>query len=157
MPVSSRKRLSYIVKSTTRLHTVLCLSQKGMVINMKKENILILALLLFCSIVFISCDPIYPPGNLMVVKIEPLSQGSSVDVEIIYPNTGGSVVLEWKEQNIEIMDGEDIIAISGFTITGISRGTARIKVNATTVISDEAAERGYEERIYSTEFRITVT
>ena len=124
---------------------------------MKKENILILALLLFCSIVFISCDPIYPPGNLMVVKIEPLSQGSSVDVEIIYPNTGGSVVLEWKEQNIEIMDGEDIVAISGLTITGISRGTARIKVNATTVISDEAAERGYEERIYSTEFRITVT
>ena len=102
------------------------------------------------------CDPIYPTGTLKVVKPRTLSQGSSVDIEIIYPNTGGSIVYDWKDQNIEIIKGEEFIAVSGLTITGISKGTAQIKVNVTTVISDDASQNGYEERVYTTKLKITV-
>ena len=84
---------------------------------MKKKVILILVFLLFWSIPLTGCDPIYPTGTLKVVKPGTLSPGSSVDIEIIYPNSGGSIVCGWKDQNIEIIKGEDIIAVSGLTIT----------------------------------------
>jgi hypothetical protein len=48
------------------------------------------------------------------------------------------------------------IAVSGLTITGISKGTAQIKVSATTAITDDASQSGYEEKIYSAEIKITV-
>jgi hypothetical protein len=117
---------------------------------MKKKVILILVFLLFLSIPLTGCDPIYPIGTLKVVKPGTISPGSSVDIEIIYPpnsiRVGG-----WKNQNIEIIKGDDIVAVSGLTITGISKGTAKIKVSATTVVPE-----GYEEKIYSTELKITV-
>jgi hypothetical protein len=121
---------------------------------MKKKVILILVFLLFLSIPLTGCDPIYPIDKLKVVEPGTLSPGSSVDIEIIYPISGGSVVGGWKDQNIEIIKGEDIIAVSGLTITGISKGTAKIKVSATTVIRVGFEE--YKERIYSTELKITV-
>jgi hypothetical protein len=123
---------------------------------MKKKVILMLVFLLFWSILLTGCDPMYPPGTLKVVKPGTLSPGSSIDIEIIYPDSGGSYVLDWKDQNIEIIKGEDIITVSGLTITGIKKGTAKIKVNVTTVLSDVAYQTGYEDRIYSTELKITV-
>jgi hypothetical protein len=120
-------------------------------------RVLMSAMLLLLSLVVLtSCDPVYPPSNLKVEKMEPLLQGSSVDIEIIYPNTGGSIVLDWKNQTVEIVDGNDIVAISGLTITGLKPGTALIKVSATTVISDEAASVGREEKVYFTEIEIKV-
>jgi hypothetical protein len=123
---------------------------------MKKKVILILIFLLFWSILLTGCDPEYPPGTLKVVEPGTLSAGSSVDIEIIYPYSGGSYVLGWKDQNIEIIKGEDIIAVSGLTITGIKKGNAQIKVNVTTVLSDVAYQTGYEDRIYSIKLKITV-
>ena len=95
------------------------------------------------------CDPIYPTGELRVEKMQPLSQGASMNIEIIYPNTGGSIVLGWKEQYVEIISGDDIISVSGLTITGLKSGVASIKVSATTIISDEDIASGYEEKVYS--------
>ena len=95
------------------------------------------------------CDPIYPTGELRVEKMQPLSQGASMNIEIIYPNTGGSIVLGWKEQYVEIISGDDIISVSGLTITGLKSGVASIKVSATTVISDEDIASGHEEKVYS--------
>jgi hypothetical protein len=123
---------------------------------MKKKVVLILVFLLFCSILLTGCDPIYPTGTLKVIKPGTLSAGSSVDIEIVYPNTGGSIVYDWKDQNIEIIKGEDIIAVSGLTITGIRKGTAQIKINVTTAITDDAYQSGNEERIYSTKLKIIV-
>ncbi len=123
---------------------------------MQKRVFLSAVLLLVCLGILTGCDPIYPTGKLRVAKIEPLSQETSVDIEIVYPNTGGSIVLDWKEQSIKIINGEDVISISGLTITGLKSGTALIKVSATTVLSDEASKSGYEEKVYSTEVEITV-
>ena len=123
---------------------------------MKKKVIAFVSFLLICFIMLTSCDPIYPTDALKIAKMEPIAQGSSVDIEIIYPNTGGSVVLDWKDQRVEIVDGSDIVAVSDLTITGLKPGTALIKVSATTVLSDEASQSGYEERIYSTEVEIEV-
>lgn len=122
---------------------------------MKRSAILIVSLLI-CLCMIISCDPIYPPGELKVEKIGTLSRGASVDIEIVYPNTGGSIVQDWKDQCAEIISGGDIVSVSGLTVTGLKSGTAVIKVSATTVITEGASGSGYEERVYSTEIEINV-
>lgn len=116
---------------------------------MRKRVIWIVTLLLTGVCIMTGCDPIYPTGELRVEKMQPLSQGASMNIEIIYPNTGGSIVLGWKEQCVEIISGDDIISVSGLTITGLKSGVASIKVSATTVISDESFAAGYEEKVYS--------
>lgn len=123
---------------------------------MKKRVLLTAISLLFCLGIFTGCDPIYPPGKLKVAKIETLSQGTTVGIEIIYPNTGGSIVLGWKDQNAEIINGNDIVAVSGLSITGLKPGTSLIKVNATTIISNEANTAGHKEKVYSAEIEIKV-
>lgn len=115
-----------------------------------KKTVIMATIMMFCLSILVGCDPIYPPGELRVTKIAPLSQGDNINIEIIYPNNGGSIVLGWEYQNIEIISGDDIVAVSGLSLTGIKPGTAIIKVNATTIISEEAAESGYEEKVYST-------
>lgn len=62
----------------------------------------------------------------------------------------------WKDQRIDIIQGEDIVTVSDLSVTGIKTGTALIRVSATTVISDEARESGYNEKEYWTEAEITV-
>lgn len=116
---------------------------------MRKRVIWIVTLLLTGVCIMTGCDPIYPTGELRVEKMQPLSQGASMNIEIIYPNTGGSIVLGWKGQYVEIISGDDIISVSGLTITGLKSGVASIKVSATTVISDESFAAGYEEKVYS--------
>lgn len=116
---------------------------------MRKRVIWIVTLLLTGVCIMTGCDPIYPTGELRVEKMQPLSQGASMNIEIIYPNTGGSIVLGWKEQYVEIISGDDIISVSGLTITGLKSGVASIKVSATTVISDEDIASGHEEKVYS--------
>lgn len=116
---------------------------------MRKRVIWIVTLLLTGVCIMTGCDPIYPTGELRVEKMQPLSQGASMNIEIIYPNTGGSIVLGWKEQYVEIISGDDIISVSGLTITGLKSGVASIKVSATTIISDEDIASGHEEKVYS--------
>lgn len=112
--------------------------------------------LLFFLCILTGCDPIYPIGSLKTTEIKSISKGETVNFEITYPNIGGSIVTGWKEQSVEIISGDDIVAVSGLSVTGIKTGTAVLKINAATVISEEAAEEGYKEKIYSTEVKITV-
>lgn len=125
---------------------------------MKKRAFISLVFLLIAICFLTACDPIFPPGNLKVENVEKLSQGTSVEIKIIYPNTEGSLVkvLDWKDQSVEVLKGEDIIDVSDLTITGLKPGKALIKVNATTVISEEAAQQGYDEKVYSTEVELRV-
>ena len=111
--------------------------------------------LLICLIILTGCDPIYPPGKLKVEKLPVLSVGDHVEINIVYPDDG-LIVDGWKNQTVEIIEGSDVIAISGLTITALKPGTALIKVSATTVISDELLSQGYEERQYSTYVDIKV-
>jgi hypothetical protein len=99
-------------------------------------------------IMLVGCEPRFPSGNIRVADLGSLSQGDSFDVEIIYPSAGWTVH-EWKDQKIEVIEGDDIIGVSGLTITGLNSGNARVRVSATTVQTG-----GSIERVYSTEVRI---
>lgn len=123
---------------------------------MMKRAILLISLLLTGLYIMTGCDPVYPTGELRVEKMQPLSPGDSANIEIIYPNIGGSIVLGWKEQCVEIISGDDIISVSGLTITGLKSGTASIKINATTIISDESFASGYGEKVYSIVMEVKV-
>lgn len=120
-----------------------------------KGKVILLISLLICLVALTGCDPIYPPGEIKVENME-LTQGASADIWIKYPYEGGSIVVDWKDQTAEIISGDDIVSVSGLTVTGLKPGTALLKVSATTVITDEAAEQGFEERVYSTEIEIVV-
>ena len=109
-----------------------------------------------CLSILIGCDPEYPAGDLEVNKIEPIAIGDSIDIEIIYPNTGDSAVTGWKNQNIEIISGRDIVSVSGLTLTGIKSGTARVKINATTDITFLGVESEEDEIVYSKQLEIKV-
>ena len=123
---------------------------------MKKKMRLLVVLLPILLILLAGCDPMFPLGNIRVEKIKVLSSGEAIDIKISYPNTGGSLVRGWKDQNIEIVDGDDIISADGLTITALRPGTAKIKVNATTVLLDSTLDKGHEERVYSTEVTVNV-
>lgn len=110
-----------------------------------------------CIITLLSgCDPIYPTGKLKVENIKTLSQGESAKIELVYPNTGGTIVSGWKNEVTEIVNDEGVVELSEFTVKGIKPGTATIKVRATTVVSNEALAEGYKEREYWTEVKVTV-
>lgn len=123
---------------------------------MRKYSVLSI-LGLICLVLLISCDPVaYPPGQLKVESIEPLSPGSTTSIKIIYPNIGGSIVLGWKNQKVEIEEGTDVVSVSGLEITGIKPGFARIIVSATTIIADEEILKGNDEIEYYTEILVEV-
>ena len=123
---------------------------------MKRKLALLCSFTILCLISLFGCDPIYPIGNIKVSRIGSIPVGETVDVEILYPNTGGSIVFGWEEQNIIIVSGDDVISISGLAITGIKAGTAVIQVCAKTVISEEAQKQGYEAKVYSIEIKVKV-
>ena len=120
-----------------------------------KKLVAIFSCLIICLSVFVSCEPIYPLGDIKIEKIEYISIGESHDVEIIYP-TGGMCVIGWKNQKIEIISGEDIISVSGIAVTGLKSGTALIKISAITVLDEHAIEAGDKEKEYSFETEIRV-
>ena len=114
------------------------------------------AFLLLGLTLLTSCDPVFPLGNLKVEQIGTIAQGSSADIQIVYPNIGGSIVKDWRDQKAEIIEGDDIVAISGLTVTGLKPGTARIRVSAVTVLIEEAVAEGKEEKEYFAEIVIKV-
>ena len=121
---------------------------------MKKIKLFLLVIVLTFVV---ACDPIYP-SRIRVKKISPIGVGTSVDIEIDYPGLEGCcyVVSGWKNQNVEIIDGNDIIAVDGLTLTGLKEGKAKIKINVTTEIYEDKIAYGYEERIYSVEMTVKV-
>lgn len=119
---------------------------------MKKRVIISLLVLICFFTILMGCDPVFPQENISVVPLEPLYQGTTVEIEIIYPPSPGSIVFSWKEQNIEIISGVETIAVSGLSVTGLKPGTALIKVNATAYCE----VGGEQESVYSTEVKITI-
>ena len=110
---------------------------------------------IFLVAMLTGCDPIMPSGDLSVKDIEAISVGDTVDIEIIYPDTEGTAANGWENQKIEIISGDDVISVSGLTVTALEKGTATIKVSATTDLYEEGRNQ-FEDRVYSTEVEITV-
>ena len=123
---------------------------------MRKRLFLIAVFLIFCGLTA-SCDTVFPMGNIRaIIEPNPLVQGTTADIEIIYPNTGGTFVHGWKDHNAEVIDGADIVKVSGLSVTGLKSGEALIRVSTTTIISEVAIMEGYEERVYSVDITIRV-
>ena len=116
---------------------------------MKKNMICLFGVLL----VLASCDPKYPLHNLKIGKVDPLQVGESVELQITYPDDWSAYVIGWKNTQVEILKGEDVILISGLIVTGVKSGKATIKVSATTILDEECGE---EERLYSSTAKIIV-
>lgn len=123
---------------------------------MVKKKFVMVFVCLFYICLLICCDPVYPCEELKISNVDPIAQHESIEIEITYPNIGGSIVIGWENVSLEIISGVDVVSVDGLTITGLSPGTAEIKICATTILSDEAIAQGYEEKIYSTMLEIVV-
>ena len=118
---------------------------------MRKEycKMIILALI----VATIGCDPQFPTGNLKVVVKKKMQVGDTVELTVIYPDTGGTPVHGWKDQRVDIVEGEDIVYVDGLTITALKPGIVKIVVKANTM--DEFDE--FEGTVFSSkEVKITV-
>ena len=95
---------------------------------MKKTFFTVLIILL-CLSIFVGCDPVLPTENISVdYNPKPLIQGTTSDIEITYPDTTGTPIVEWTDQKVEIIDGSDIVEVSGLTIKGLKAGKAVLKI-----------------------------
>ena len=95
---------------------------------MKKTFFTVLFILL-CLSIFVGCDPVLPTENISVdYNPKPLTQGTSAEIEITYPDTTGTPIVEWTDQKVEIIDGSDIVEVSGLTIKGLKAGKAVLKI-----------------------------
>jgi hypothetical protein len=71
----------------------------------KKKKSMKCTLLLVLLLTVIGCDSIYPIGRLRVLKPGKMKPNDTVQIEILYPNTGGTIVEDWKDHCTEIISG----------------------------------------------------
>lgn len=87
------------------------------------------ALLLLCMIPLVGCDPVIPLDNIEAIySPKPLTQGTTAQIEITYPETDGTAVVKWTDQKVEIINGGDIVDVYGLSITGLKPGRALLRV-----------------------------
>ena len=94
-----------------------------------KKSISVFLILLFCLSVFVGCDPVLPTESITAdYSPKPLLQGSSAEIEITYPDTTGTAIVGWSDQKVEIIEGSDIVEVSGLTVKGLKPGKALLKI-----------------------------
>jgi len=77
------------------------------------------------------CDPAHPADSIEATySPHPLSPGQSATIDIEYPSSKDVSVSKWSDQSVAIVSGEDIVEVSGLTVTGVSPGTAVLHVQA---------------------------
>lgn len=122
-----------------------------------KSRVLITIMLLFFSMSMLTgCDPKLPAANIAAnYTPNPLTHGSSADIEIIYPNTDGTAVVKWTHQDVEIISGSDVVEVSGLSITGLQPGTAILRVS----VRANCSFMGLiiDKPVFSTELKVEVT
>jgi hypothetical protein len=96
---------------------------------MTKRIFVMSVFLLFCLSIFTGCSPVLPNENIRAdYTPNPLVQGASAEIEITYPDTVDTSVVRWVNPWAVILSGEDVISISGLTVTGLNPGTAMLRV-----------------------------
>lgn len=97
----------------------------------KTKRVIFVCLSIITFLLFVtSCDPVLPDESIEVVcSKNPVSVGESLDIQIIYPDTADTAIVEWTEPVIKVLQGEDVISINGMSVTGIKTGTATISVS----------------------------
>ena len=121
---------------------------------MKKTFFTVLIILL-CLSIFVGCDPVLPTENISVdYNPKPLTQGTSAEIEITYPDTTGTPIVEWTDQKVEIIDGSDIVEVSGLTIKGLKAGKAVLKIE----VKANCAYNGIviDKPVFTTELEVEV-
>ncbi len=119
-----------------------------------------LFMIAFCLISMTACDSDFPLKPLRVeYEPNPLPVGISTEVKITYPDDG-ILPIVWKNQNIKIVKGGDVLEVSGLTIKGIKPGTAVISVEAAAVPAGEepaiVRDETEEEKKYTTKIEVKV-
>ncbi|MCL1866641.1 MAG: hypothetical protein FWF82_04455 [Oscillospiraceae bacterium] len=100
---------------------------------MKNRLISSLAVLTLCLTAITGCDPRLPKDDIIAeCSSDPLVQGDTAEIEIICPDEK-TAVTDWINQKAEIISGDDIVGLDGFTVTGLSPGIAVIRVESTAV------------------------
>ncbi len=94
-----------------------------------KKTVFAILISALCLIMLTGCDPVLPTDNISAdYEPKPLTQGASAEIEIVYPDTTGTPIVEWTDQRIEIIKGSDIVEVSGLTVTGLKPGKAVLKI-----------------------------
>lgn len=122
---------------------------------MKRVKSFIAALMFILLLFAVGCDPVLPTENIAAdYEPKPLIQGASADIEIIYPDTTGTPIVKWTDQKVEIIEGNDIVEISGLKITGIKPGKAVLKIE----VKANCAYNGVviDKPVFSTELKVEV-
>ena len=120
-----------------------------------KKTIFVILVLLFCMSIFIGCDPVLPTDSIAAdYEPKPLVQGASANIEITYPDTTGTAIVGWTDQKIEIVKGDDIVQVSGLTITGLKPGKAVLQIE----VKANCAYNGtvIDKPVFSTELEVEV-
>ena len=120
-----------------------------------KKTIFIVLIILICVSIFTGCDPVLPTDNISAdYEPKPLIVGNTAEIEIIYPDTTGTAVVEWTDQKVKIVEGSDIVEVSGLTIKGLKPGKAVLKIEVTA----NCAYNGVviDKPVFSTELEVEV-
>ena len=120
-----------------------------------KKTIFVILVLLFCMSIFIGCDPVLPTDNIAAdYEPKPLVQGASANIEITYPDTTGTAIVGWTDQTVELVKGDDIVQVSGLTITGLKPGKAVLQIE----VKANCAYNGVviDNPIFTTELEVEV-
>ena len=120
-----------------------------------KKTVFAILISALCLIMLTGCDPVLPTENISAdYAPKPLTQGSSADIEIIYPDTAGTPIVKWTDQKVEIVRGEDIVAVSGLTVTGLKPGKAVLKIE----VKANCAYNGIviDKPVFTTELEVEV-
>ena len=119
------------------------------------RHVLLTLALLFCIGTLTGCDPVMPSDNIEAVFTQkPLIQGASADVDILYPDTDDTAIVGWSGQSVEILEGEDVVEVSGLTITALKPGNATLEVK----VEAHCAFMGFviDKPVMTTVFKVKV-
>jgi hypothetical protein len=121
---------------------------------MKVKLFLVFSLIIF-MIIFAGCDSeLHLFGRINAsYEPHPVTQGETANVVIDY---GEFANLRWTNQMVTIINGNDIVDVSGLTITALQPGTALLRVEATGHTQYPIFIFITEKQTFSTELEVIV-
>lgn len=94
-----------------------------------KKTFGITAILLILVCLLTACDPVLPADTIRVeLTPNPLPKGTSAEINIYYPPTDDTAIADWVNPRVEILEGDEIIAVSGLEVTALDPGRALLLV-----------------------------